>query len=191
MKLSSENNSSSFQSLSGCLLVAHPTLNDPNFFHSVILLSTHSAKSGALGVIINRPIHQTLGMVDPYLAQKELGNLPVHQGGPVATDKVILAAWEWLKEGNIFEMQFGLSNQELIAALRYTPTLLGYAFLGHASWTVGQLEAEIQHGAWIVSQMKQNIIASFSGEKLWKSLVLDQQPELKLICQAPIRPYLN
>jgi putative transcriptional regulator len=35
--------------LAGSLLLAHPALRDPNFRHSVILLSTHEA-SGAMGV---------------------------------------------------------------------------------------------------------------------------------------------
>src|SRR5258708_6338506 len=42
-------------SLMGQLLVATPTMRDPRFEHSVILMLRHD-RSGAFGIVINRPV---------------------------------------------------------------------------------------------------------------------------------------
>ncbi|MEJ0067822.1 MAG: YqgE/AlgH family protein [Pseudomonadota bacterium] len=44
-------------SLQGQLLIASPQIGDPRFSHSVILLVRHD-RSGALGIIINRPFEE-------------------------------------------------------------------------------------------------------------------------------------
>ena len=40
--------------LAGQLLVAEPSLDDPNFDHTVVLIVRHD-RSGALGLVVNRP----------------------------------------------------------------------------------------------------------------------------------------
>ena len=42
-------------SLSNHLLVAMPSLDDPDFAQSVTLVCEHSAEKGALGIVINKP----------------------------------------------------------------------------------------------------------------------------------------
>src|SRR5260370_12663694 len=42
-------------SLTGQLLIAAPTMGDPRFAHTVILMVRHD-RNGALGIVINRPI---------------------------------------------------------------------------------------------------------------------------------------
>jgi putative transcriptional regulator len=42
------------ESLRGHLLVAAPTLVDPNFARAVVLVAEHT-EEGALGVVLNRP----------------------------------------------------------------------------------------------------------------------------------------
>ena len=49
---------------------AHPSLLDPNFRRSVVLLSEHSRDEGAIGVVLNRPLESTLGMLRPEQAQR-------------------------------------------------------------------------------------------------------------------------
>ena len=54
-------------SLAGSLLVASPTLDDPNFSRSVILLLDHDG-DGALGIILNRPSEIAAGDALPRWA---------------------------------------------------------------------------------------------------------------------------
>ena len=77
-------------SLTNHLLVAMPSLSDPNFTQSVALICEHTEK-GALGIVLNKPLPMTLSDVlsqmklEPsteYIAAK-----PVLRGGPMHTDR--------------------------------------------------------------------------------------------------------
>ena len=78
-------------SLRGRLLVATPTLKDPNFDRTVVLLVAHEA-GGALGVVLNRatevPVSDVLG------SWGELAGDPavLFEGGPVQPESAICLA---------------------------------------------------------------------------------------------------
>ena len=52
--------------LTNQFLIAMPTLADPNFFQTVTYISEHNA-SGALGLVINRPLDLSLGQLLEHL----------------------------------------------------------------------------------------------------------------------------
>jgi putative transcriptional regulator len=54
------------ESLAGQLLLASPTLQDPNFARTVVLIGMHSDE-GAMGVVLNRPSPVTVGEAVPQL----------------------------------------------------------------------------------------------------------------------------
>ena len=83
------------QELQGRLLFASPTLHGDIFDRSVILLSEHSPKDGAFGLILNRPTGQVVGDVlkDPLF--HPLRNIGVHHGGPVGQNNLFFAALWW------------------------------------------------------------------------------------------------
>src|SRR5690349_4867321 len=77
----------------GQLLVAAPTLVDPNFWRTVVLIAEHS-EDGALGVVLSRPSEVTVGDAVPELADALGGEAVVHVGGPVRpTGVLVLAEW--------------------------------------------------------------------------------------------------
>src|SRR5216683_1197399 len=51
------------RSFAGSLLVAHPSMLDPNFRRAVLFISAHDPDDGALGVIINRPLDKSVADV--------------------------------------------------------------------------------------------------------------------------------
>src|SRR5260370_35093451 len=73
-------------SLAGQLLIAAPTIGDPRFAHTVILMVRHD-QEGALGIVINRPVGErsiaalleATGHDDAGVA----GIVRVFAGGPV------------------------------------------------------------------------------------------------------------
>ncbi len=70
-------------SLAGKLLVATPSLVDPNFARTVVLICEHNAE-GALGVVLNRPMeHATIGEHLPAWAPFVSTPPVIFQGGPV------------------------------------------------------------------------------------------------------------
>ena len=54
------------ESLAGQLLLASPSLRDPNFERTVVLIGVHSAE-GAMGVVLNRPSELTVAEAAPQL----------------------------------------------------------------------------------------------------------------------------
>ena len=67
------------QTYVGQLLLAHPSLQDPNFKRAVILMSAHDTQ-GAMGVVLNRPLPRQLGELNIEFAQTSLAGVPVIKG---------------------------------------------------------------------------------------------------------------
>src|SRR6187431_504678 len=78
-------------SLRGSLLVAAPTLLDPNFRRTVVLLAEHSDE-GAMGLVLNRPTDTPVTDALPDLAQLAGEEQVVYLGGPVALESVLAVA---------------------------------------------------------------------------------------------------
>lgn len=178
------------QSLRGHLLVAHPTLLDPTFQRTVVLLSAHSAKDGALGVIINRPLHKTLGEVRSEIETGPLAEVPLYEGGPVATDQILLVAWKWDFVEATFQLFFGVADDTLAQMLRDEPGLVARAYVGYAGWTGGQLEAELEEKSWLVAQVRHDYLDE-DAKRAWRHIIKKEDPALAFHADAPDDPSLN
>ena len=123
--------------LAGALLLAHPSLRDPNFKRSVVLLTAHTPGGGALGVIVNRPLDKTLGEYDPALSESGLAGIPLYEGGPVASDQMILVAWKWSTEEGSFKLYFGIDAEKAQKIMGNDPEFELRGFIGHSGWSDG------------------------------------------------------
>ena len=74
--------------LSGQLLLATPTLLDPNFHRAVILLLDHG-DHGAMGVTLNRPLEVRVDAVLPTWQPHVTDPAVLFQGGPVVLDSAL------------------------------------------------------------------------------------------------------
>src|ERR687891_666821 len=79
------------ESLRGKLLLASPTLLDPNFVRAVVLIAEHT-EEGAMGLVLNRPAASTVSDAVPDLAWLAGDDEQVYVGGPVAETAVIVFA---------------------------------------------------------------------------------------------------
>src|SRR5260370_7264783 len=70
------------RSFAGSLLVAHPSMLDPNFRRAVLFISAHDPDDGALGVIINRPLDKSVAALVTEIPPERLADVPVFFGGP-------------------------------------------------------------------------------------------------------------
>ena len=91
------------KSLKGSLILADPSLREPTFFRSVLLLTEHSRESGAFGYILNRPMGKRVGEllgaeVLPREVRKRLADIPVFMGGPVSTEHLTFSAMGWSED---------------------------------------------------------------------------------------------
>ena len=176
-------------SLAGSLLVAHPNMLDPNFRRAVLFLSAHDPEEGAMGVIINRPLEKQISDLVNETPPEGLADVPVFLGGPVGTDQVMLATFEWEKgEGLKINSGAALADQSLIAS-RATKSI--YAFLGYAGWGAGQLEAEMKQNAWVLQKPSRSMLKRERLPKLWFDIMNKLGPWYKMLAAAPDDPSLN
>jgi putative transcriptional regulator len=180
-------------SLRGQLLIAHPALLDPNFRRALVLLSEHSSAEGALGIILNRPLGQTLGELRPVFAGSALEGVPVYEGGPVRTEEVILVAWRAStgEETGSLRFYFGTSPEKVAELLAEDAGYQVRAYLGHAGWGGGQLEGELSENAWLLSPVSAECFVHEDWAGIWRELVLRLSPELRFLVDAPDDPSLN
>ena len=71
-------------SLQGHFLISMPHMDDPNFAQTVIYICEHN-ESGAMGIVVNRPIEMDLGQLLQHLEfsyNSDLTDL-IYAGGPV------------------------------------------------------------------------------------------------------------
>jgi putative transcriptional regulator len=176
------------RTLAGQLLVSHPQLRDDHFRETVVLLHSHSAEDGALGVILNRPLGRELGQVGSSAALAPLDGVPLFEGGPVSTDRLAFGGWFFPVKGEA-EVRFGLGQEEAIALAQDKRFRL-CAFIGYAGWSAGQLEKELGMNAWVVCPFDARC-ADHEGVELWKKLLERHRPDLRLEADSPENPGLN
>lgn len=185
-----ENISQFSENYSGTLLISHPRMLDPNFKRTVVLLSAHSKEEGALGVVLNRPTQKCLGEIEEKFTFGPLAQVPIYEGGPVATDQILLVAWTWSPSDSVFKLFFGIDPDRASELMEYSQATVR-AYQGYSGWSGGQLEVEMEEDSWIVSQVKDQFVDGLDGDSLWQKFLLDQGPKYQLDAQAPEDPSLN
>ncbi|MDX2187366.1 MAG: YqgE/AlgH family protein [Opitutaceae bacterium] len=176
-------------SLAGSLLLAHPSLRDPNFHRAVILMSVHDS-NGAMGLVLNRPMGRTLGEFSSDFAIGPLARVPLFKGGPVEEDRLLLCAWRFHPEGSGFQLVVGLDPERAVAMVEESGMHLR-AFFGYSGWTGGQLEREMKDKAWVNVSMVPNLLDLNQDETLWRALLENEDPMWKLFASEPRDPELN
>ena len=73
---------SSFKPHAGCLLLSEPTMADPNFARTVVLITAHN-KEGSVGFVLNRPMQIEMKDISEEFANPRL---KIYEGGPVELD---------------------------------------------------------------------------------------------------------
>jgi putative transcriptional regulator len=121
------------ESARGQLLIAGPTLVDPNFWRTVVLVVEHSAE-GALGLVLNRPSETTVGESVPQLEELVALEDQLYIGGPVQPSSVIVLA-EFEDPGDAALIAFddiGVLGTASSPEEQSVGVVEGRAFVGHA-----------------------------------------------------------
>jgi len=181
---------SSADNLTGSVLVAHPNLLDPNFRRTILFLSHHSEEDGAVGLVLNRPLHKTFGEVAVKKQSGPLGAAGLFYGGPVAVDHVTIASLLWQKQTSGVAFQnFTTENDDMEIGPEWQPGLR--VFVGYAGWSKGQLEGEIAQKAWLVLPPARELIEMEDPHNAWRNIMRHSGPLMKLLGEAPDDPELN
>jgi putative transcriptional regulator len=176
----------------GQLLIAGPTLLDPNFWRAVVLVVEHSDE-GAFGLVLNRVSETTVGEAVPELEELVDPDERLFIGGPVQpSGVVILGDFEDPSDAALMAfddvgvLATGSSVLESSAGLRRSR-----AFVGHAGWGPGQLDAELERGDWILESARLKDAFCSEPAELWSEVLARKGGSYALVARMPPDPSLN
>jgi putative transcriptional regulator len=180
--------------MQGQLLIASPSLRDPNFARTVVLICSHDA-GGSMGVVLNRPgrhkISEALADI-PGTSERED---TLQLGGPVHSDNVFILHDRPLLGGETLtpELAYG-HDVDLLKRLlgeESTPAVRLRLYAGCAGWGAGQLEWELSQESWILAPVNQQAIFEANGEASWRDLLRGLGGRYALMALVPRDPELN
>jgi putative transcriptional regulator len=177
----------------GRLLVASPSLADPNFRRAVVLLLEHSDE-GALGLVLNRPTPLVAREALPgALADAMPEDERVHQGGPVQPEAVIVLAdfTDATLAASVAFDEVGIVNPDADASRLDEGVRAIRAYGGYAGWGEGQLEREIAEEAWIDASPTREDVFGGDPDGLWSRVLERKGGTWRLIARMPENPSVN
>jgi putative transcriptional regulator len=178
----------------GSLLIAAPTMADPNFARTIVLLLDRS-ESGALGVVLNRPTELDVAAVLEPWADLVVGPSVLFQGGPVETDAALAVATVAAEDEPVgWRRVFGSTGLvDLDAPVEIMASAVSEVriFAGYSGWGAGQLEAEIEEGAWYVVPAEPRDPFLEEPGRLWSQVLRRQGGQLAMLATMPAEPGLN
>lgn len=169
--------------LSGSLLLANPTMRDPNFAKAVVFMAAHNSDDGAFGYILNRPLEKKVADLLPDQELGALGDVPVYLGGPVSTDKLAFASLRWSQKKKTLRCVTHLSVQDAIHELSMGRDVRG--FVGYSGWSGGQLESELERSSWIIAPPRRVILTCHEPTRLWSDILNEMGPVFQLVAKMP------
>ena len=161
------------ENLQGQLLLAAPSMLDPNFERAVILMVEHGT-SGALGLILNRPtqlsVHEA---VEDGVESAQGVRQVLRKGGPCEGPLMVLHGDADSSQLEVMPGVHFATEQELVESVMTAHDPAGAPamfFAGYAGWGPGQLEEEIMAEAWLVVAAKPDEVFT-AGPDSWSQLV--------------------
>ena len=159
----------------GVFLVAQPSLTEPTFHRTVILI-TQLAGTGPLGVIINRRTETPLSDIFPKHQHLAAQQQPLHFGGPVQQQGVLFLvrtetppprALRVLQDVYLMSdadwVNGALDDAKALSAVR--------AYAGYSGWAPGQLRNELARQGWYILPADSATIFDKNPDKIWEALL--------------------
>jgi putative transcriptional regulator len=177
--------------LRGQLLIAGPSLWDPNFRRTVVLIGHHDDE-GAVGVVLNHRLEATVEEAAPPLSALVPPGETLFRGGPVQPEAaVVLADFEDPERAGVLALEtIGFLPEETdtasLGGLRRARV-----FAGYAGWSAGQLEAEFAEDSWHATPAFPRDVFTDDPEGLWASAVGRLGPGFRLLATMPLDPTQN
>jgi putative transcriptional regulator len=179
-------------SLRGQLIVAGPTLLDPNFHRTVVLVVEHEAE-GAMGLVLNRPSPIPAEQAIPELGGALDPDERLWMGGPVQTTSVVVLAdfaGTGLRQMPVLG-DVGLVLPESDLDEVGTAVRRARPFLGFAGWGPGQLDAELEGDDWIIAEFDPADAFTDDPEGLWSRVLGRKGGAYALLATMPPDPSVN
>jgi putative transcriptional regulator len=193
----------------GRLVVASPALEDPNFHRTVVFLLA-ADDDGALGVVLNRPSETAIDEVVPHWGAHASEPPVLFVGGPVQPNAAICVGRTHNGE-RPHPTVSPLDDDDEAESEGFSPLIgdlgtvdlnrepdeigLSFAglrvFTGYSGWGPGQLEEEIEAGAWFVVEGRQADVLCDEPGDLWERVLRRQGGWLAVLARHPVDASLN
>ena len=179
----------------GIFLIAAPSLRDPNFRQTVVLLCEHGPE-GALGVIVNRPTAMSISEALPQVPVIEGSGHVLYAGGPVQTNQVMLLYRGDQFPDNAHHVFDGVCLGGDVGMVERILTGVGTqesfrAYLGYSGWGPGQLENEMQTGSWITLPADPQAVFEKEPTRVWGDILLTLGEAYQPYAEMPFDPSCN
>lgn len=158
------------------LLIAMPSLKDPNFFHGVTFICQHNSE-GALGLVINRPTQMVLGdileQMDIPIEDETIAEIPVFAGGPVQQERGFVlhhtSETHWESSIEVSDMLSLTTSRDILIAIAKGKGPKKFLIaLGYAGWGEEQLETEMKANAWLSTYYDDSVVFDTPISKRWR-----------------------
>lgn len=154
-------------------VVAAPSLKDPNFARTVVLLVEHASR-GSIGFVVNRRAPVAFKDVAGAIGVEADGEVPVLVGGPVSrTGWVVFDP----TEADATLLDDAVQIHEHIAVTASRKALQGLRreghprrrllLVGYAGWGEGQLDDELERGIWLPVSLDPAIVFDCAIDDRW------------------------
>lgn len=158
-------------SLTSILIVAQGVVSDPNFGGSIVVIMNNLGPA-PVGIIVNRPMPLTVARLFPDAKRLAQVTDNVYFGGPVEFPDVWYLFRAKTAPASAIQVCDGVyvsSDQKFLLKLldRQKPMEGLRIYLGHAGWAPGQLQAEIEGGAWLPQQANADSIFNAKPQRPW------------------------
>ncbi len=158
----------------GNLLIASAQIQDPRFYHAVVLILQHT-KDGAFGIIINHPL--ATEKIAALLAaagdddKTVEGTIPVCLGGPVQPELGFVVHSADYRTTDTMPVDGKVAMTASKEALKDIghgkgPKKYFFAF-GYAGWGAGQLEGEIARNDWFTAAEDSALVFDDDRDTVW------------------------
>jgi putative transcriptional regulator len=172
-------------SLGGQLLVASPDIGDPRFDRAVILLVRHD-KSGAFGLIINRPVDERpLASLLEAIGEEATGiegRVRLFAGGPVQPEiGFVLHSTDYHRAGTLdIDQHVAMtSTREILSDIAHKKgPVKSLIVFGYSGWGPGQLENEIAQHGWFMAPVDEKLIFDDDRDRVWQDAMARRERPL-------------
>jgi putative transcriptional regulator len=171
--------------LTGQLLIAAPTIGDPRFAHTVILMVRHD-REGAFGIVINRPIGES-----PIASLLEgagedvsgiSGSVKIFAGGPVQPELGFVVHSAEYRLDETLDVDAGVAmtaNRQVLRDIGHSRGPVKSLFaLGYAGWGPGQIEGELARHDWFTTPAEPRLIFDDDRANLWEEAMARRTRDL-------------
>ena len=170
----------------GQFLIAASTLKDPNFHRTVVLI-IRDDDSGTFGLVLNRPLELSVREAcETAMSVACEVESPLHVGGPCEGLLTVVHREKRYAELEVADgIYFTQMRDQIEQLLSENPKPARY-FAGYAGWSAGQLDSELETGAWLLTPANQSLVFEPPSD-LWNKVItqvtvgrwvdVDQMPE--------------